>query len=281
MMRFKTSRRAVGVLCTVLAVLLLAGCKKSKEAELPTTWSADEQARVAETRSAEVHFTTLQAKLNASISTSSKSLSSSGTIRIIAGERLQISITPLLGIEMLRAEFTADSVKMLDRINRRYVLESIKNYRESLPIDVRFETVQSLFTGELFVPGKTKFSDSDFASFAWRTDNDGTLVGRYNEDRYFVLSFFINTASRLAQTQVTNTVGSQVVEWGYSQYEAAGSGQFPTKQSLVYRIGSAKQLSADLTFSRIELDKQLNMTFEVPSSYKRIELADLISAYVK
>ena len=279
-MKMTASRRVLTVLCIGL-MALLAGCKKSKEAELPTTWTADERARVSETIAGEPKFTTLQAKINANISTQSKSLSSSGTLRLIAGERLQISVTPLLGIEMLRAEFTADSVKMLDRINRRYVAERITEYRQSLPVDVRFETVQALFTGQLFVPGKPQFAESDFAAFSWRTDADGTLAGSYNDANLYALRFFINTDNQLAQTQVTNSVGSQIVEWSYSQYDVASSGRFPMKQSLAYRVGSEKQLSMDISFSRLELDKPLSLTFEIPSSYKRVELEALINSLVK
>lgn len=269
------------LIAATAGLTLLAGCKKKQEITEQRVWTADEKARVETVVSQQLPFETFQAKVNVGLSAPGKSFSVNGTFKLIRNERLQVSVQPFLGIEMLRAEFTNDSVKMLDRINRRYVAESIKEYRESLPVDIRFETLQALFMNQLFVPGEAAFTASDFTAFKWRTENDGLLIGRLREDQFFILNFFLNPANQLTQTQVSNRTNSHIVEWKYDQFQPLASVTFPMKSGITYRSGSAPQIQADLTYSRIELDKKINMQFDIPSSYKKIELTDLVKGLIK
>lgn len=264
-----------------LALTLFAACKQKQVATEKSVWTADEKARVETVVAQQLPFETFQSKVNIALAAGSKSLSVNGTFKLIRNERLQVSVQPFLGIEMMRAEFTNDSVKMIDRINKRYVAESITRYRQSLPVDIRFETLQALFLNQLFVPGERSFSVNDFSAFKWRTENDGLLIGRLKEDNWFILNFFLNTQNVLSQTQVSNQTNTHIVEWKYEQFQPLAGISFPMKSAVTYRTGSAPKIQADLTYSRIELNKKLNMQFDIPASYRKIELTDLVKGLIK
>lgn len=270
-----------GLIAATAALMLLAGCKKKQELTEQQVWTADEKARVETVVSQQLPFETFQAKVNVGLASSSKSFSVNGTFKLVRNERLQVSIQPLLGIEMFRLEVTNDSLKMLDRINRRYVAESIAQYRESLPVDVRFETLQALFLNQLFVPGEAQFGVNDFTAFKWRTESDGLLVGRLREDQFFILNFFLNPSNQLMQTQVSDRSNSHIVSWEYEQFQPLAATTFPMKSNITYRTGAKPQVQADLTYSRIELNKKLNMQFDIPASYKKIEITDLVKGLIK
>lgn len=264
-----------------VALSLFSACKKKQEVIEKSIWTADEKARVETVVSQQLPFETFQSKINIGLSNGDKSFSVNGTFKLIRNQRLQVSVQPFLGIEMMRAEFTNDSVKMLDRINKRYVAESIASYRESLPVDIRFETLQALFLNQLFVPGEPEFSLNDFSAFKWRTENDGLLIGRLKDDNWFILNFFLNPQNLLSQTQVSNRSNTHVVEWKYEQFQPLGGISFPMKSAITYRSGSTPKMRADLSYSRIELDKKMNMQFEIPASYRKIELTDLVKGLIK
>lgn len=264
-----------------VALSLFSACKKKQEVIEKSIWTADEKARVETVVSQQLPFETFQSKVNIGLSNGDKSFSVNGTFKLIRNQRLQVSIQPFLGIEMMRAEFTNDSVKMLDRINKRYVAESIAAYRESLPVDIRFETLQALFLNQLFVPGEPVFSLNDFSAFKWRTENDGLLIGRLKDDNWFILNFFLNPQNLLSQTQVSNRTNTHIVEWKYEQFQPLAGISFPMKSAITYRSGSATKMHIDLAYSRIELDKKMNMQFEIPASYRKIELTDLVKGLIK
>ncbi|MEG1379417.1 MAG: DUF4292 domain-containing protein [Bacteroidales bacterium] len=264
-----------------VALSLFSACKKKQEVIEKSIWTADEKARVETVVSQQLPFETFQSKVNIGLSNGDKSFSVNGTFKLIRNQRLQVSIQPFLGIEMMRAEFTNDSVKMLDRINKRYVAESIAAYRESLPVDIRFETLQALFLNQLFVPGEPVFSLNDFSAFKWRTENDGLLIGRLKDDNWFILNFFLNPQNLLSQTQVSNRSNTHIVEWKYEQFQPLAGISFPMKSAITYRSGSTPKMHIDLAYSRIELDKKMNMQFEIPASYRKIELTDLVKGLIK
>ena len=49
-----------------------------------------------------------------------RNLNVSATCKIRKDSALYLSIQPFLGIEMFKAEFTTDSIKVFDKMNRRY-----------------------------------------------------------------------------------------------------------------------------------------------------------------
>ncbi|MGL4293398.1 MAG: DUF4292 domain-containing protein [Bacteroidales bacterium] len=270
------------LLTGALFVSTFAGCKKKQEmAEHAPVWTADEKARIETVISQQLPFETFQSKMNISLQSGSKSFAVNGTFKLIRNERLQVSIQPFLGIEVVRAEFTNDSLKLMDRLNKRYVAESIVSYRESLPVDVRFETIQALFLNQLFVPGEPTFSINDFTAFRWRTENDGLLIGRLKNDDWFVLNFFLNPENLLSQTQVSSKSGAHIVDWRYERFQPLSGTSFPMKSVMTYRTDNDSKLKAELEFSRVELDKKMNMRFDIPASYSKIELSDLVRGLMK
>ncbi|MEG1586533.1 MAG: DUF4292 domain-containing protein [Bacteroidales bacterium] len=264
----------------LIAAGCLISCKKKQEVASHAVLTADEKQRVETVVMQQLPFETFQSKINVSLMSGDKSFSVNGSFKLIRNERLQVSIQPFLGIEMMRAEFTNDSVKMVDRINRRYVAESIVAYRNTLPVDVRFETIQALFLNQLFVPGERDFTGKDFSAFKWRTESDGLLVGRLKEDDWFVLNFFLNPANVLSQTQVASRSNTHVVDWVYGQFQPLGGTTFPMKSTITYHSGE-RRIQAELNYSRIELDKKINTRFDIPGSYKKIELTDLVKGLIK
>ncbi len=268
----------------ILGLTLLAGfssCKKQKEISPSKEISRiNEQARFDAQLDNTLPFNTFQAKVNMTLDAGKKPVSVNGTIRIIRDERLQISVQPLLGIEVFRVELTNDSVRMLDRINKRYVAESIVAYREKLPVTVNFSTLQALFMNSMFMPGKENLVSSDFTGFSWRTESDGLLVARLKDQDLFNLNFFIDTDDRLSQTRVSDPRNTQSVTWSYSQFSPTGGVSFPKDSKLEY-ASSKNMIRAEFVYSKIEINKSLNMQFSVPSSYSRIGLEDLIMGLIK
>src|SRR5690554_2958410 len=98
-----------------------------------------------------LEFNTFSSKLNMTISTGTKTISSKGNLRIINDEAIQVSFERLFGIEMFRLYIESDFLIFLDRMNKRYVKESFQDLIVEIPFGFKFNTLQSLFPNILFI----------------------------------------------------------------------------------------------------------------------------------
>ncbi|MDO5570867.1 MAG: DUF4292 domain-containing protein [Bacteroidales bacterium] len=259
--------------------ITFSSCKKKSEL-VKSEVSADEKLRFSSVISNTLDFNTLQSKINIKLNAGSTSQSVSGTIKIIRNEKLQISIAPIFGIELAKIEISNDSIKIVDRINKRYLVESISEYREALPVDIRFETIQSLLLNNIFIPGKEQLSEKDFSSFSWRTESDGQVFGKVKNQKLFNLDFALNRDNELTRTSVSTNKGENNLDWKYSQFQPFNGIYFPYKSEINY---SDKKNKCDIVigYSKIELDNNINLNFNIPSSYKKIDFADIFKSLTK
>ncbi|MBK7856213.1 MAG: DUF4292 domain-containing protein [Bacteroidetes bacterium] len=81
-----------------------------------------------------------------------------------------ISISPALGIEVARVLITKDSVKVIDRLSNKYKLTDYKYLNDLLRMNVDFDIIQGVLTGNLFSYKRNRLSSV------------------YLEDKYYILS---------------------------------------------------------------------------------------------
>jgi len=194
----------------ILIICLLSGfvlnACKPKQKIVYSTSSIEEKALnqlFSDVISNEFQFTTFAAKLNVNLTNGSKSLSSKANIRIIKDNALQISVQPLFGVEMLRFYMNPDTVMVLDRMNKRYVVEPITSLKELYPVGFDFYTMQSAFTNALFVSGKERPELQDYRKFKYtRTSDQCYYITSKDADSGIDYSFIVNGDDRITFTHL-------------------------------------------------------------------------------
>src|SRR5688572_13161300 len=91
-------------------------------------------------------------------------------LRIYTDSIIWISISPLLGIEVARVMVTRDSVKFLDRLNKKFSVSDFRYLNELLQLNVDYDILQGVLTGNLFAYKKNVFNSV------------------YIEEKYYILS---------------------------------------------------------------------------------------------
>ena len=80
-------------------------------------------------------------------------------LRICRDSAIWVSVSPLLGIEVVRVLLTKDSVRFIDRINKQYKISGYKLINDLLHAgNLDFEIIQGILTGSLFAYKKNKFN---------------------------------------------------------------------------------------------------------------------------
>ena len=133
----KISLRSLWMYVCIVLSMLPSGCRTVKEftgetdpalkAETEFFRTLDEQSLRYHTLSAKIQFEFTPA--------SGKEVGSRAQLKLRQDDRLQISVQPFLGIEMFRLEVSRDSVKAIDRMNKRYFAESIADLKARKHLD--------------------------------------------------------------------------------------------------------------------------------------------------
>lgn len=263
----------------IALLLLLNGCKSKNiptGGEIANTKELNEF--VASMQSQEVKFNTLSAKLNVNLQLPDKEMSSRVEMKLVKDSALQLSIQPILGIEVFRIELNKDSVKVMDRINKRYVAERYSKLKEQFTIDFNFYNLQALFINQLFVPGYKEMDSYLYKHF--KLERNGLITWLNTKDKTDLQYLFkADNEEKLLSTQIEDPSGLYKLIWNYTNFQPVVSSYlFPRIMEISFMKGNSNQGGMDISYSRIQLDRTLNMDFSIPAKYKRITFAQVLKA---
>lgn len=268
---------------TAVAVLgiMLTGCKTSHVGEKKgLTGIQSEKNAFADCLKNSVDYTTYSAKTSFIVTTGAGNLKSKATVRIVKDKVLQISVQPFLGIEMFRIQLTNDSVWILDKMGKRYVAESIEAYKSKLPVDLSLSTVQALFLGRPFLPGKNNLEESDYSSFSWMEEKSGWLFSM-KELSFFSCLFAMDELARLKETRIADLAGQMQVNWSYIDFTNQNGFWFPSGMEVRTNGIGKKNLSLRMEGIVPEWNKLFNVNFSVSSQYRKVSIHDLLNMFLK
>ena len=199
----------------------------------------------------------------------------SGTLRIKKGEVVQLSIAPLLGIEVARAEISPDGILVIDRMNKRYVEVSFAEVKALVKADLDFHTLQALFLNELFLPGKGDLTARDASSFKVEPETEGVWLNVKRAKR-FGYHFLTEAPEALLKESYIGLNGTPYgLRWKYDDFRALERKQFPVDMKLAFE-GGKKPVKAALALSRLSTNGDWEARTEVSKKYKKVELEEIL-----
>ena len=225
-----------------------------------------------------LEYSTFSSKLNMTISTGTKTLSSKGTLRIVNNEAIQLSIQPLFGIEMFRLYVEPDHIIILDRMNKRYVKEFFDDIKGKNPIGFNFYTLQSLFTNNLFVTDKSSVSVQDYKKFKFAESEDNYLLTGRDKKSEVDYNFYVNGNDQIILTELNMPTKGYSLQWTYDQFSLMKDLFFPYEMKIAASMQKRK-LNTSLSLSSIILNDPLSLETSIPDSYTRVELKEVLKMF--
>lgn len=222
----------------------------------------------------------LTAKMSLALDIDGKTTKVGGTLRIKKGEVIQLSIAPLLGIEVARVEIFPDGILVIDRMNKRYVQVSFMELQALVKTDLDFHTLQALFLNELFLPGKKELSMRDMSAF------DVELLGNkvqldVRKTKRFSYRFLTQASDALLKESfigLKNT--SYGISWNYDQFRQLEQKVFPSYMKVSFE-GGKKTMNAAFSFSRLSTNSNWEIHTKVSERYEQVLLEDLFKQLFK
>ena len=222
-----------------------------------------------------LEYKTFSSKLNMTITTGTKTLSSKGSLRIVNNEAILLSVQPLFGIEMFRLYVEPEHIIILDRMNKRYVKESFEDIKGKNPVGFNFYTLQSLFTNSLFIPEKSSVSLKDYKTFRYSEGENNYILAARDKKSNIDYTFSVNGNDQITLTELNMPANQYSLQWNYDQFTLMNNLFFPYEMKIVAST-QKRNLNTNISLSSISLNESLSLDTSIPDSYTKVELKDVL-----
>lgn len=242
-----------------LVISTLFGCKNYHLITTPTGQPNLSVTQLLDSIGADRGYELLSSKIAVSYASEKQSQSFGVRVRLKKDSIIWLSITPALGIEIVRLTVTPDTIKLLNRLEKKYFVDSYDNAKEILKVDIDFSVLQAVLTGE-FVP---LYNDSDYSAlnlpgmYAIEADSTAGIVQHRSE---------IDPAIwQLTRSLLYNPARDEHILAEYDNFQKLQHIVFPA--SMHFRILGQDNLAVDLTWSKLEEKNVLRFPFNIPAKY--------------
>jgi hypothetical protein len=260
----------------LILFLMLVSCKSSRQITIAGGSGVKEAGEFFFSMQKQAfQYQTLSARTRMELNVPGKELSSRVDIKIVKDSAFQLSVLPILGVEVFRIEFSTDSIKVVDRMNKRYMIESYAGLKGRTPIDFNFYNLQALFTNQIFVPGERDIASRQYNRFTFK--HEGTVTEAQIKDAMKLLyAFKADGDEKLLSTNVTDPSERYALQWSYADFRQTEEQIFPMRMEALVLDKGTQAGEVKFYFSRVQRNVPVNLDFSIPEKYKRITFADII-----
>jgi hypothetical protein len=171
-----------------------------------------------------------------------------------------ISVTGLLGIEGFRIFITPDSVKILDKLNRKYMVKDYSYFNRFTDVPFTITNLQNLFIGNQLL----ELNDST------KTDTAGAYFQLKNLIGLTLYTVFVHMQSREIQQQhLAQAQKKQELTVHYSEFKQLEGVRYANKIEL--EAMAKEQLRVTFDYQNVSLATIDEIIFNIPSSYSPVE----------
>jgi hypothetical protein len=254
------------VMLSLVSVAMACKSKKAIVAATPAVKAAPivsdkKEANIKLLRSKNINFNTLSMKGKANLRLPGNENTVTVNVRIQRDQKIWMSITALLGIEVARAVITPDSIMVINKLQNTYVRQPFSYIYRYTSKQVSFKMLQDVLTGNtintLFNP--TAVLEQNEQGLWILKGNEGSLG--------FNLNF--NALQKPGQLNLNDIKAAQALKVNYGHYQKVNEFMMPA-QIAINSMSGNKRVDIDFDFSKIESNVQLDFPFRVPKGYELI-----------
>ncbi|MDR1407336.1 MAG: DUF4292 domain-containing protein [Tannerella sp.] len=270
------NKPAATIICTCFtAALWLSGCRTHDVATVaPANNPATAENVFHALQTPPADYQTLSARLHIELTVGKeKTFSSRASLKILHDRKLQLSVQPLAGIEVMRIELSPDSIRILDRMNKRYLSATFEHVTESMHLPLNFHNMQALFTNRIFLPGETSLPDNAFRHFRHEQATQG-FIFRTQDDTTGLNCRFTSRGDHLHATDITDN--RHVLHLDYASFTPVEKWLFPMQVNAEWYDGDASKGSLSIRYANIDLDLPLDLRFDIPKNYEQVALSQIL-----
>lgn len=187
-------------------------------------------------------------------------------IRMKKDSLIWASITATVGIEGLRCMITKDTVKIMDRMKKVYIVSDFRSISDKVNFKIDFDMLQSIILGNM------PFKDYDVA----KVKKEGRYLKIAQREREIDIENYINPATkRLEQLLMKDPKTQNSLQLQHKGFEASGNVALPKSTQIIINYLNKNSNKFEKTKIKIDQlkmqisDEALRFPFKVPEKYEK------------
>jgi hypothetical protein len=200
-----------------------------------------------------------KAKLN--YNSGDQKLSVVANLRIKYDSLIWISISPGLGVEVLRLKLTTDSVFLIDRMAHKYMKSSYSEFNNFYGIKLNFKWIQAIMLGNPLSSNKKLVTNKE----------NGRVLYEQKDGPLFIRNFIGDQSNKIEKISVRNSTAKYEMVINYGDFTQLNErALLPYYMKLVLTFFEERQPTKeiDINIKSANLpDKTLKFPFNVPAKF--------------
>jgi hypothetical protein len=208
----------------------------------------------------ELHFTEMYAKMRVRGHYDDQTQSFNAEMRWQKGQQIWMSFT-IFGIEGMRVVITRDSMKVIDRLNKRYFLKPFNYINEKAFLNISFNELEGLLLGEMVManPLASKVSESPELYTVSSEANGMINQATFNRSPFSLKEQRVQYPAVMRNLLAT-----------FGSFKPLGNSIFAWERYLRATDGT-REFWAEVDFNEVSLNKKLSYPFEINTKYKKVD----------
>lgn len=262
------------VLLLLGLVLIMASCFTTKITEPVYSKIPKTRILIDSVEASRFNFDWFSSKIAGKYNDDSRSFSFKGTLKIRKDSLIWMSISPGLGLELGRVLLDQDSLSFMNRFDKTYFTSSYSDLSEKVKSPLTYSRIQDLLMGNSLSNFEEKkyYADLQNQLFKIASVSEKQLKkmqrSRRKSDQEIYTALINPKNSKISSQSLINHMLNRNLMVSYEDFEVHDRQDFA--ESIGLLITTDKSLSLHLSYSRINLTKQLKFSFKVPKSYELI-----------
>jgi len=260
----------------IASVVILASCKTTrtatttKQTALPQSLQVEQV--VKQVQSVEPRFETANvSKMSMELNVNNRDFNVSATCKIKKDSAIYLSIQPFFGIEVFKAELTPDSMKVIDKMNRRFFVVDYHFFKQRFGVDVDFYSLQGLIFNQFFCVGQKDIQLKNLKISPLTTGNNSINF----ESETMQQSTEVNSLNLIQQVLLKAKNSGYQLQTTYADFAVENTINIPHKISMT---ASSEKSKAVCNFSilRVEFNNKLTFAATNTDRYTRGDIEQLM-----
>jgi hypothetical protein len=260
-----------------LVLLVITSCKTKRSLIKSPIKDEGAEYLFKQLKDNEMKFDWLSAKFSASYIEDKKKISFRGQIRIKRDSLIWVSISPALGIEMVRLIITNDSLMFIDRINSTYLVSDFNYINRFINSTLDFDMLQAFLIGNDFTFFENGKFRASIDAMEYRLNTAGRAkLKKYLKNNEEALSIPIqNIWLNSENFKITKVMIKEIKDEGrkldafYSDFKIIDNQLFP--HHIDFKISAESKIDIGIDYSKIIVNKPLKFPFSIPEKYTEVK----------
>lgn len=260
--------------CLCVTVLLfLQGCAVQKHTATQSQADKQRQITLQHILDAQPDFQSAEVgRMRFTLNYADRQMTANGSLKFIKDSILVVSLQPVMGIELFRAEITPAHLTVVDKMNRRYARFTFPELSEYVGIPVTFPHIQALAMQHVFTFGNGK----DWKQCAYTLNKaDGQHCLSFDDNGISYTFLFDAVNYMLGETRLVPGKMNASASVSYRNEEQTDGILFPSVVEISY-MQPNHEATLLMTMIRRQFNKEVNLSPVNLKNYKLVDISTIL-----